>query len=494
MTRAARKPRPRAAVTRLPAALQAGIRRRTGVRMDDVSVHYDSAQPDRFNALAFARGRQIHLARGQERLLPHEAWHIVQQKQGRVRPTLHEGGAAINDEPALEREADGAGDRLTVPTYASGEQAPAAAASPGGVMQRVIRIKTKAKKKGGKAEDEEYDELDEDIRASLADDHDLDEDEIGIVASYAASDEIYTFASWAEVAKAAAKSNKGLLRLRRSHARNQKRKARPVTPRALHSLQEKVGYGYDEPDIDEGVIKGSVRPGWGGQPFLSLNKDDYEDEVVGTNYDELVSAIEGSTKEKGGPSESEIAEDILDLIEKKPPKKRKRSAKLTRTESTLVQLTQLIEPHKTRIPGSDKHARALLRRIKRKKLSFRRAFNRKSGLFVPAWAKKGGSKWGGQQAARALVRKPKPSDTATFEQVIDPEILETFEDLSQSSQEESSSDSSSDESSSDSDSSSGSVKQAKKKAKPNPPPKAPPKKPPPKKVQAKKKKKKGVHV
>jgi hypothetical protein len=53
------------------------------------------------------KGSDIHLARGQDQHLPHAAWHLVQQAQGRVRPTLQlNGGVAVNDDPGLEREAD----------------------------------------------------------------------------------------------------------------------------------------------------------------------------------------------------------------------------------------------------------------------------------------------------------------------------------------------------------------------------------------------------
>ena len=45
-------------------------------------------------------------APGQERHLPHEAWHVVQQKMGLVRPTLQAKGVGINDDPGLEQEAD----------------------------------------------------------------------------------------------------------------------------------------------------------------------------------------------------------------------------------------------------------------------------------------------------------------------------------------------------------------------------------------------------
>jgi hypothetical protein len=57
-------------------------------------------------ALAYAQGNDIHLGPGQERHLPHEAWHVVQQRQGRVQPTTSVAGVAVNDDPALEHEAD----------------------------------------------------------------------------------------------------------------------------------------------------------------------------------------------------------------------------------------------------------------------------------------------------------------------------------------------------------------------------------------------------
>ena len=64
--------------------------------------------------MAHAQAADIYLAPGQERHLPHEAWHVVQQAQGRVKPTLKTAaGVALNDEPALEREADLMGARTT---------------------------------------------------------------------------------------------------------------------------------------------------------------------------------------------------------------------------------------------------------------------------------------------------------------------------------------------------------------------------------------------
>lgn len=91
----------------LPSQLKAGIESLSGHSMDDVNVHYNSSKPAQVKALAFAQGQNIHLGPGQEKHLAHEAWHVVQQKQGRVKPTLQmKGGLSVNDDKGLEREAD----------------------------------------------------------------------------------------------------------------------------------------------------------------------------------------------------------------------------------------------------------------------------------------------------------------------------------------------------------------------------------------------------
>ena len=92
--------------TGLPDELKAGLESLSGLSMDDVKVHYNSSKPAQLDALAYAQGTDIHLGAGQERHLPHEAWHVVQQKQRRVPPTMRLGGRAINDDLALESEAD----------------------------------------------------------------------------------------------------------------------------------------------------------------------------------------------------------------------------------------------------------------------------------------------------------------------------------------------------------------------------------------------------
>lgn len=90
----------------LPGNLKAGIENLSGMSMDDVNVNYNSSKPAGLNARAYAQGSDIHVGPGQEDTLGHEAWHVVQQKQGRVKPTIQKKGVSINNDNALEKEAD----------------------------------------------------------------------------------------------------------------------------------------------------------------------------------------------------------------------------------------------------------------------------------------------------------------------------------------------------------------------------------------------------
>jgi ssDNA-binding Zn-finger/Zn-ribbon topoisomerase 1 len=75
--------------------------------MSDVRVQYNSSKPAQVGALAYTQGTDIHVAPGQEWCTAHEAWHVVQQKQGRVNLTIQlKDGVAVNDDQSLEHEAD----------------------------------------------------------------------------------------------------------------------------------------------------------------------------------------------------------------------------------------------------------------------------------------------------------------------------------------------------------------------------------------------------
>lgn len=111
------KHQPRQNRTGIPAQLKQRMERTSGFSFDDVRVHYNSDRPKKLDALAYTQGTEVFLGPGQERHLPHELGHVVQQKQGIVRPTArHESGALMNTDRALERQADeiGAGKRVDV--------------------------------------------------------------------------------------------------------------------------------------------------------------------------------------------------------------------------------------------------------------------------------------------------------------------------------------------------------------------------------------------
>lgn len=112
----------------IPIQLKNRMEQNTEVTLDDVRVHYNSHRPARLDALAYTQGTEVYLGPGQERYLPHELGHVVQQKLGLVRSdTLHESGVRMNTDQALERQADriGAGrERLSMhPLNTSGRPA-----------------------------------------------------------------------------------------------------------------------------------------------------------------------------------------------------------------------------------------------------------------------------------------------------------------------------------------------------------------------------------
>lgn len=93
--------------TGIPDGLKAGMESVSGMSLNDVSVHRNSDKPAQLQAHAYAQGTDVHLAPGQEKHLPHELGHVVQQKQGRVAPTVQlKGQVPINDSTTLEKEAD----------------------------------------------------------------------------------------------------------------------------------------------------------------------------------------------------------------------------------------------------------------------------------------------------------------------------------------------------------------------------------------------------
>lgn len=121
--------------------LKSGVENLSGISLDDVNVHYNSDQPAQLNAHAFAQGTDIHVAPGQEKHVPHEAWHVVQQKQGRVKPTAQlESKVNINDDAGLEKEADVMGQKaLNIGENNSEINSPAVSTGSTAQMSRVTQ-------------------------------------------------------------------------------------------------------------------------------------------------------------------------------------------------------------------------------------------------------------------------------------------------------------------------------------------------------------------
>jgi len=108
--------------TGLPDDLKSGMESISGVSLNDVKVHRNSDKPAQLQAHAFAQGTDIHLGPGQDKHLPHELGHIVQQKEGRVKPTLQlKGKININDDASLEKEADLMGNKALTLTNSHSE-------------------------------------------------------------------------------------------------------------------------------------------------------------------------------------------------------------------------------------------------------------------------------------------------------------------------------------------------------------------------------------
>lgn len=137
----------------MPLALAQGIHALSGHDLSDVQVMRNSAKPRQFGALGFAMGNEIHLESGQEVHLAHEAWHVVQQRQGRVMPAGEIGGVKVNQDRRLEDEAEAMGGAAldrgrqsrgtvagAVPAQAMGGISPVPAIP---VMQRVLEVKGK---------------------------------------------------------------------------------------------------------------------------------------------------------------------------------------------------------------------------------------------------------------------------------------------------------------------------------------------------------------
>lgn len=92
--------------TGIPIQMKNFFEHSSGLSLDDVRVHYHSQKPMMLNAHAYTQGNQVYIGSGQEKHLGHELTHVIQQKQGRVKPRAMINGMYMNNDTDLEKEAD----------------------------------------------------------------------------------------------------------------------------------------------------------------------------------------------------------------------------------------------------------------------------------------------------------------------------------------------------------------------------------------------------
>lgn len=125
--------------TGIPDNIKHGIESLSGISLDDVKVYYNSPKPAEIDAHAYAEGTNVYIAPGQEEYLPHELWHIVQQKQGIVRGTTKVNGKKVNDQEKLEKEATDQGDKAKKGgTKTTSLEEPVSSAPPQDIIQAVF--------------------------------------------------------------------------------------------------------------------------------------------------------------------------------------------------------------------------------------------------------------------------------------------------------------------------------------------------------------------
>lgn len=110
----------RSANESLPENVQSSLESNLGSDFSNVNIHPNSSKATEMNALAYTQGTDVHFAPGQfkpestagQKLIGHEFAHVVQQAEGRVKPTIEVNGMPVNDDRGLESEADRMGEKV----------------------------------------------------------------------------------------------------------------------------------------------------------------------------------------------------------------------------------------------------------------------------------------------------------------------------------------------------------------------------------------------
>lgn len=104
----------------IPKDVQAKMEKAFNTDFSQVKIQQGN-QASSIGALAYTQGNNIYFAQGQyqpntqagQKLLGHELTHVVQQRQGRVKPTVQAKGLLLNNDAKLEKEADELGEKAS---------------------------------------------------------------------------------------------------------------------------------------------------------------------------------------------------------------------------------------------------------------------------------------------------------------------------------------------------------------------------------------------
>lgn len=133
----------------LPESVQARMEQTLGEDFSSVKINQQSSEAAQMGALAYTNGENVHFAPGMynphtasgQELIGHELTHVKQQRQGRVQPGIQAKGLSLNNDRALEAEADHFGksaatssSELYIPRSGLGKSATSKSTS-GGVVQ-----------------------------------------------------------------------------------------------------------------------------------------------------------------------------------------------------------------------------------------------------------------------------------------------------------------------------------------------------------------------
>jgi hypothetical protein len=92
--------------TGIPSKLKAKLEQESGFDLSKVKIHYNSDEPAKFGALAYTKGLNVYVGKGNEEHLEHELRHVIQQMKGEAKGTETINGEEVDTRDKMEDEAD----------------------------------------------------------------------------------------------------------------------------------------------------------------------------------------------------------------------------------------------------------------------------------------------------------------------------------------------------------------------------------------------------